>query len=62
MSRRTVPCTQHAPSRFLPHLVDTNHRNFSTLRRFLHDVLLIECHGSLFLCGLSLRLSLADFR
>ncbi|CAF0780696.1 unnamed protein product [Adineta ricciae] len=31
--------------------INSNHRNFSTLRRFLHDVLLLEYYGSFFLCG-----------
>ena len=29
------------------HIVNYNHRNLSTLRRFIHDVLLLECPGSL---------------
>lgn len=48
----------HARNRFLMHIVNYNHRNLSTLRGFMHDVLLLESHGSsLVFC---LLFSLAD--
>lgn len=34
---------------FFLHIVNNKHRNLRTLRRFMHDVLLLENYGS-FLC------------